>query len=82
MIGHPLAAANALESVASVLAIERSEIFPTINYETADPTCDLHYVPNTGIRRKVNVALKTASGFSGIHSALVFCDPGYAGALR
>src|SRR5262249_37378436 len=56
MIGHPLAAANALESVASVLAIERSEVFPTINYETADPTCDLRYVPNTGIKKKVNVA--------------------------
>ncbi|WP_437895476.1 beta-ketoacyl-[acyl-carrier-protein] synthase family protein [Sorangium sp. So ce124] len=75
MVGHPLAAANALESVASVLSIRNSEIFPTINYESKDSSCDLNYVPNEGIRRKVDVVLKAASGFSGIHSALVFCAP-------
>ncbi|WP_437286185.1 beta-ketoacyl-[acyl-carrier-protein] synthase family protein [Sorangium sp. So ce406] len=75
MVGHPLAAANALESVASVLAIHNSEIFPTINHESRDSSCDLDYVPNEGIKRKVDVVLKAASGFSGIHSALVFCAP-------
>ncbi|WP_437869686.1 beta-ketoacyl-[acyl-carrier-protein] synthase family protein [Sorangium sp. So ce363] len=75
MVGHPLAAANALESVASVLSILKSEIFPTINYENKDMSCDLNYVPNEGIQRRVDVVLKAASGFSGIHSALVFRAP-------
>lgn len=82
MVGHPLAAANALECVAAVLSIHTGRISPTINYETPDPTCDLYYVPNEGIERRVDVVLKDASGFSGIHSALVFTSPGYEGAMR
>jgi beta-ketoacyl-acyl-carrier-protein synthase II len=81
MVGHPLAAANALEAVSSVLTIQRGEVPPTINYETPDPACDLDYVPNEGRRRRVDVVLKGASGFSGIHSALVLTSPGYEGGL-
>jgi len=29
-------------------------------------------VPNEAIQKKVNLILKTSSGFSGIHSSLVF----------
>jgi 3-oxoacyl-[acyl-carrier-protein] synthase II len=36
-----------------------------------DPQCDLNYVPNKAISKKVNMILKTSSGFSGIHSSLV-----------
>jgi 3-oxoacyl-(acyl-carrier-protein) synthase len=81
MVGHPLAAANALEAVSSVLTIQRGEVPPTINYETPDPACDLDYVPNEGRRRRVDVVLTGASGFSGIHSALVLTSPGYEGGL-
>ncbi|MDC3962400.1 beta-ketoacyl-[acyl-carrier-protein] synthase family protein [Polyangium jinanense] len=79
MVGHPLAAANALEAVASVLSIHTGMLFPTINYEVEDPTCDLFYVPNEAIQRDVKVVVKDASGFSGIHSALIFTSPDYAG---
>ena len=46
MTGHTLGAAGAIESVYTVLAIERGMIPPTINYEHPDPECDLDYVPN------------------------------------
>jgi beta-ketoacyl-acyl-carrier-protein synthase II len=81
MVGHPLAAANALEVVSSVLTIQNGEVPPTINYETPDPQCDLNYVPNEGIRWRVDVVLKGASGFSGIHSALVLTSQDYEGGL-
>jgi beta-ketoacyl-acyl-carrier-protein synthase II len=81
MVGHPLAAANALEAVSSVLTIHNGEVPPTINYETPDPACDLNYVPNVGIRKQVDVVLKGASGFSGIHSALVLTRPDFEGGL-
>ncbi|NMO18038.1 beta-ketoacyl-[acyl-carrier-protein] synthase family protein [Pyxidicoccus fallax] len=81
MCGHPLAAANALEAVSSVLTLTRGELPPTINYETPDPACDLDYVPNEGRRKQVDVVLKGASGFSGIHSALVLTRPDYEGGL-
>jgi len=72
MIGHPLAAANAVELVTTSLIYDYDIIPPTINQEEPDPECDLNYVPNEAIQKKVNVVLKTSSGFSGIHSSLVF----------
>lgn len=72
MIGHPLAAANAVELVTTSLMYDYNIIPPTINQEERDPECDLNYVPNEAISAKVNTILKTSSGFSGIHSSLVF----------
>src|SRR3989339_222155 len=71
MIGHPLAGANGVELVISALIMERNILPPTINQETPDPECDLDYVPNVRREKKVNYLLKTSSGFSGIHSAMV-----------
>lgn len=71
MIGHPLAGANGVELVISSLTMERDIIPPTINQMTPDPQCDLDYVPNKARQKRVNYLLKTSSGFSGIHSAMV-----------
>ncbi len=71
MIGHPLSAANAIEMVMAAMIFKRDLIPPTINQEVRDPQCDLNYVPNKAISKKVDMILKTSSGFSGIHSSLV-----------
>src|SRR4029078_5431440 len=47
MTGHLLGAAGVAEAIFSILAIRDGVAPPTINYQTPDPTCDLHYVPNT-----------------------------------
>src|SRR5207248_832728 len=46
MMGHLIGAAGAVETVVCALTIRDQVIAPTINYETADPACDLDYVPN------------------------------------
>ncbi len=46
MTGHTLGAAGAIESVYTILALQRRMLPPTINYEYPDPECDLDYVPN------------------------------------
>ncbi len=71
-IGHLLGATAAVESVATVLSIEKGIIFPTINYEEKDPELDLDYVPNTPREANVKVALKNSFGFGGHNVALVF----------
>ena len=71
MIGHPLSAAGALELIACVLALERGVLPPTINYEEPDPQCDLDYVPNQARPWNGEVVVSCASGFSGVHSAVV-----------
>jgi 3-oxoacyl-(acyl-carrier-protein) synthase len=71
MIGHPLAAANAIELVICSRIFEYNILPPTINQEERDPLCDLDYIPNEARAKRVNTIIKTSSGFSGIHSALV-----------
>ncbi len=71
MIGHPLAGANGIELAVGALIFERDMLPPTINQEFPDPQCDLDYVPNKARKLRVNCMLKTSSGFSGIHSAMV-----------
>jgi nodulation protein E len=46
LFGHALGAAGALEMLATVLAVREDMAPPTINYQEADPECDLDYVPN------------------------------------
>lgn len=72
MIGHPLAAANAVESVLCCMVFKRGYLPPTINQEEPDPKCDLDYIPNKKRQLMPEYILKTSSGFSGIHSSLVF----------
>jgi 3-oxoacyl-[acyl-carrier-protein] synthase II len=71
MIGHSIAAAGAAELAASILAIEKGIIHPTINYEHPDPDCDLDYVPNKAYRREVRTVLKNSFGFGGKNSGIV-----------
>jgi minimal PKS ketosynthase (KS/KS alpha) len=72
VLGHPLGAASALESIISLLSIKENVAPPTANYENPDPDCDLDYVPNCARETKINVVECNASGFSGIHSAVLF----------
>ncbi len=72
VLGHPLGAASALESIISLLSIKEDVAPPTANYETPDPDCDLDYVPNHARETKINLVECNASGFSGIHSAILF----------
>lgn len=72
MTGHTLGAAGAIESVYTVLAIKHGLIPPTINYETADPQCDLDYVPNTARPAKIRIAFNNSFGFGGTNTTLAF----------
>jgi 3-oxoacyl-[acyl-carrier-protein] synthase II len=72
MTGHLLGAAGAVEAIASILAMEHGRVPPTINFETADPACDLNYTFNEPQDRDVDVALSNAFGFGGHNTCLVF----------
>jgi 3-oxoacyl-[acyl-carrier-protein] synthase II len=71
MFGHIIAAAGAVEAVASVLTINNGVIPPTINYETPDPECDLDYVPNVARQAEVNVCLSNSFGLGGNNCCLL-----------
>ena len=71
MTGHIMGATGAIESVFCALAIRDQIAPPTIHYETADPTCDLNYVPNAPQKRRIRVCLNNAFGFGGHNAVLV-----------
>jgi len=72
MIGHLLGAAGGVEAIACIKAIEDDFIPPTIGYKEVDPECDLNYVPNKGISRKVEYAMSNSLGFGGHNSTILF----------
>lgn len=71
MIGHALSAASAEEVVACVMSLRTQRIHPTINLENPDPRCDLDYVAGQSRPHHLERMLTTASGFSGLHAAMV-----------
>lgn len=72
MTGHLLGAAGAVEAIATILAIRNDVVPPTINFEEADPECDLNYTFNEPQERAVKVALSNAFGFGGHNTSLAF----------
>lgn len=72
MTGHCIGAAGAIESIASILGMNEDYVHPTINYENADPECDLDYVPNVGVHMPVRAFMKNSMGFGGQNAVVVF----------
>ena len=71
MHGHLLGAAGALEYVATVLALSRKALPPTVNLRVPDPECDLDYVPGKGrAAGDAPVALSNSFAFGGTNVTL------------
>jgi len=69
--GHCLGAAGAIEAIFTILAVNKNMLPPTINYETADPACDLDYVPNEAREADVRVGVSNSFGFGGHNACIV-----------
>src|SRR6202158_1992395 len=76
MTGHTLGAAGAIESVFTVLTVERGVLPPTINHEYPDPECDLDYVPNQARPAKIRLSLNNSFGFGGGNTTPAFMAAG------
>lgn len=72
MTGHLLGAAGAIEAIATILAVQRDRVPPTINFEEPDPDCDLNYTFNAPQDRPVQVAISNAFGFGGHNTSVAF----------
>jgi 3-oxoacyl-[acyl-carrier-protein] synthase II len=72
MTGHLIGAAGAIESAASVLALQHQLLPPTINYKTPDPDCNLDYIPGSARPAPVQWALNNSFGFGGHNTSILF----------
>ncbi len=71
MTGHLMGAAGALSGAATALALYHGVLPPTINLDTADPACDLDYVPNTARDSVIDAAIVNGFGFGGQNGVAV-----------
>ena len=72
MHGHLLGAAGALELIATLLALEKEMLPPTINLRSPDPECDLDYVPlKARAAPGIRTALSSSFAFGGTNAVLV-----------
>jgi 3-oxoacyl-[acyl-carrier-protein] synthase II len=69
--GHTLGASGAVEAMFTVLAVTRGKLPPTINYEEADPECDLDYIPNEARDADIRVGVSNSFGFGGHNASIV-----------
>ena len=74
MTGHLLGAAGAVESIASILAINKGIVPPTINHFELDEEIDakLNFTFNEAQERKVKSAISNTFGFGGHNASVVF----------
>lgn len=75
MMGHTMGAAGSIEAVVALLTLHHQVIAPTINYENADPDCDLDYTPNVARAANVKAVLSTSAGFAGNNAAVIVSGP-------
>ncbi|MFH2108070.1 MAG: beta-ketoacyl-ACP synthase II [Chrysiogenia bacterium] len=71
MIGHLLAAAGAVEFIATVMSVHSDIVPPTINYMEPDPDCPLDYVTRGAEKLAVRFAASNSFGFGGGNACLV-----------
>ena len=74
MTGHLLGAAGAIEAIASILAIKKSCVPPTINLEILDHKLDpkINYTPNKIEKKQINNVISNTFGFGGHNATVLF----------
>ncbi|MDB5271679.1 MAG: 3-oxoacyl-ACP synthase [Chitinophagaceae bacterium] len=73
MTGHLLGAAGAIEAIASILALQKGIIPPTINHFTDDEAFDprLNLTFNKAQKKEVKIAMSNTFGFGGHNCSVI-----------
>ncbi|MFC1619080.1 beta-ketoacyl-ACP synthase II [Candidatus Neomarinimicrobiota bacterium] len=71
MMGHLLGASGSVEAIATLLALKRQEVPPTIHLVNPDPECDLNYSPNEPTPHAFEYGMSNTFGFGGHNAVLL-----------
>ncbi len=76
MVGHCLAAAGSIESVAAILQIKEQFLFPNINCEDVHPEIleliDETKIPKSLVHKKLDIVAKASFGFGDVNACVIF----------
>jgi 3-oxoacyl-(acyl-carrier-protein) synthase len=76
MVGHCLAAAGAIECVATVLQLQHQFLFPNLNCEDLHPEIqeliDASRIPTEMTRKELNIIAKASFGFGDVNGCVIF----------
>ena len=76
MVGHCLAAAGAIENVATVLQLKHQFIFPNINcndvHQDILNLISKEKIPTKLLRKKINIIAKASFGFGDVNGCIIF----------
>lgn len=68
--GHTLGAAGILETIMSIVSMEKSTLFPSLGFEETGTSVPLNIIQHIELK-ELNTVLKTASGFGGGNASLI-----------
>ena len=71
-IGHLLGAAGSVESIFSIMSINKKILPATLNLQNPIETSNVNLIPITPLEKKINYALSNSFGFGGTNTALLF----------
>ena len=71
MHGHLLGATGTLEAIICLNSLWANKIPPTINQQTADPECDLDYVPNSARSAELHTVMSNGFGLGGHNATII-----------
>jgi 3-oxoacyl-[acyl-carrier-protein] synthase II len=74
MIGHLIGAAGGVEAIASILAIEKGVIHPSVNIFNQDPQINLNIAADGPIEKKVRHILSNSFGFGGQNASIILSE--------
>lgn len=76
MVGHCLAAAGSIESVATILQLQEGYIFPNINCEDVHPEIleliDEDKIPKKMMQKQCKIIAKASFGFGDVNGCVIF----------
>ncbi|WP_027127648.1 beta-ketoacyl-[acyl-carrier-protein] synthase family protein [Gelidibacter mesophilus] len=76
MVGHCLAAAGSIESVATVLQLKDQFVFPNLNCEDVHPgileLISDEKIPKQMIKKEITIAAKASFGFGDVNACIIF----------
>jgi 3-oxoacyl-[acyl-carrier-protein] synthase II len=78
LIGHTMAAAGALEAIATVLTLTHQLVPPTAHLDDPDPDVPFDCVPGSARPAALAWAMSNSFGFGGQNVSLLFHRPGGA----